>query len=398
MPGSGTARRRSIVVEAMTDWKTWEKLEPEWNTLLGRSRAESLFLKWEWIKAWGDIARESVEPLVLVARDERGELVGAAPLYRTKFRLAHTMPYRALRVMGDVATGAVYGDWPAREDCEQEALSALALALACRRDWDCLWMPNVASWTGAGERLRGACSSAGLPWNRRSTSFSVIRLPETFDEYLTSLPPEHRKSIRRAQRKILGQPGVRVAVCRTPEELPRFLDALFALHEKRWGRKGDPGVFRRKPNEARFYKAFVPEALRLGWLRFIGIEDDSGLHAVEIGYVCGNVFASLQGGFDPDYERGIGTAVRLEAVRACIQDGIGTFDYLGDFNADKRHFGAVPREGSDLLIVRPTLKGGLLLRAGFWPTGRYLRPAGPDLRGAPTLSDDLPSTSRSGVR
>jgi CelD/BcsL family acetyltransferase involved in cellulose biosynthesis len=154
---------------------------------------------------------------------------------------------------------------------------------------------------------------------------------------------------------------------------------LFELHAKRWQRKGDPGAFRRKPTEARFYTSLAPVALDRGWLRLIGIEDDTGLRALEIGYVYKGTFVSLQGGFDPDYIPGAGAAARLAAISSCIDEGVSTFDYLGEYNDDKRRFGAEERIGCDVFITRPTLRGRLLHRARVWPTGRYLRPAGPDL-------------------
>jgi CelD/BcsL family acetyltransferase involved in cellulose biosynthesis len=368
-----------LTTEIITDWDCWAALEPEWNDLLERSRSDTLFLTWQWIKTWATLVGPRVAPLVVLARDGRGGLAGAAPFYRTTLRFLRTVPYRALRIMGDFPTGAVYGDWIVRQDCEEGALVALAGRLARVADWDCLWMPSVAAWTGAASRLRRACEAAKFLLQERPTSFSTISLPASMDAYVAGLPYKRRKDVRRLQRNILGGPGARVVVCRDADQLPRFLEALFELHAKRWQRKGDPGAFRRKPTEARFYVSFAPVALDRGWLRLVGVEDDAGLRALEIGYVYKGTFLSLQGGFDPDYLPGVGTAARLAAVSSCIEEGVTTFDYLGEFNDDKRKFGAEERIGCQLLITRPTLKGQVLHRARVWPTGRYLRPAGPDL-------------------
>jgi CelD/BcsL family acetyltransferase involved in cellulose biosynthesis len=377
--GVESSAATGLRTEIISDWTAWDALEPEWNGLLSRSRSDTLFLTWEWLDTWARLVRSRVAPLVVLARDGQGDLVGAAPFYRTTFRALRTVPFRALRIMGDVPAGAEYGDWIVREDREDEVLGALATRLARGVRWDCLWMPSVAPWTGATDRLRRACGAAGLMLRERPASFSSIALPASLEAYLAGLPSKRRKEFRRLQQKVLGQPGARVTICRGADQLPRFLEALFALHEKRWQRKGDPGAFRRKPTEARFYEALAPLALDRGWLRLVGIEDNARLRALEIGYVYKDTFLCLQGGFDPDYVSGVGVAVRLATISACIGEGVATFDYLREYSDDKRRYGAEERMGCHLLIVRPTLKGRLLHRASVWPTGRYLRPAGPDL-------------------
>lgn len=81
------------------DWTAFDRLEPEWNELLFRSRAASIFLTWEWISAWCAGISDSVSPFVIVVRDESEKLIGVAPLYLSSMRFLKVLRYRMLRYM-----------------------------------------------------------------------------------------------------------------------------------------------------------------------------------------------------------------------------------------------------------------------------------------------------------
>lgn len=67
-------------VEIIRNWQGFCALQPEWNGLLERSRARSIFLTWEWIQAWREAINDAVSPYVIVVRNESGVLVGVVPL------------------------------------------------------------------------------------------------------------------------------------------------------------------------------------------------------------------------------------------------------------------------------------------------------------------------------
>jgi len=68
-------------------WSEFDSLESDWNELLGRSRAEAIFLRWEWIRAWIEAQGKTLRPFVVCARDPGGTLCGLAPLYLSESRL-----------------------------------------------------------------------------------------------------------------------------------------------------------------------------------------------------------------------------------------------------------------------------------------------------------------------
>lgn len=378
-PGTAPARAEEATAasglraEVLRDWPAVDALADDWNGLLRRSAADCIFLTWEWIASWREAVGDSVRPLVIAVRDAAGTLVGLGPFYRSRLRLVRVIPYRTLRVLADGPTGAEYPDWIARRDREAEVMRTIAATLAgLAGEWDCLWMPRVSGWSGARERILDAARAEGLHGRQRAKPFAAVSLPATAGEYVARLSAKTRKNVRRETEKILGRRGARVVSCRTPEEVPRFLEALFRLHHDRWVRKGDQGTFRRKPMGARFYERFAPRALAQGWLRLEGLEEDGELKAVQIGYVYGGVFHALQEGFDPAYEAGVGNVLRARVIEACIGAGLTAYDFLGGITPHKERWLAEPRDGYDLFLGRRNLRNVLLFWREVWPSGRFL--------------------------
>lgn len=356
------------------NWTGFLALEKEWNPLLEDSRANSIFLTWEWIRAWAKIMDTSTQPFLVVARDNGGKLAAIAPLYLTDFRLAGAISFRTLRIMGDRATGAEYGDWILRADCEQESAQCLLdCLLEHASEWDCLWMPNMSGWSGCRETIVAACSRKGLFSQTRKRDFSCISLPGAIETFVEMLSPKRRKVLRYQARQFRENPDVTCVRCTVPDDLPDFLEALFELNQVRWAQKGMPGTFLRKPMEADFYRAFSRIALDRGWLRFYALKIGGEFKATQFGYLYGGIFHAMQEGFHPTLSPGGGNFLRMHVIAECIREGIPKYDFMGEMSDHKRRWNAKLRIGFDLMIGSRTLKNCLIFTWPVWPTGRFLR-------------------------
>jgi CelD/BcsL family acetyltransferase involved in cellulose biosynthesis len=362
--------------ELIIDWTVFESLASEWNNLLSNSRANTIFLSWEWLKSWLDVAGRSVRPFVVTVRDDGGRLIGVAPFYLAEFRLLKLVPFRTLRIIGDYATGQEYSDWITHKDHEMMVCTTIARTLLNFRDhWDCIWMIYVPGWTGAFERVVQTCREEGFYCHERPRSFGFLKLPTNINQYTNAFSKNMQQQIRRQTKKIFGRDGVSVFRCRNLEELPGMLEALFDLHHRRWKQVGEEGSFIKKPTEALFYQKFTPLALEKGWLWLFGLREGEELKAVQIGYVYNDTFHQIQEGFDPDYLPGAGNVLRTKVIETCIAEEVREYDFMGEMSDHKKKWLAEERQGWDFFIGHRSFKNRALFYKHIWPTGKYLRPS-----------------------
>jgi CelD/BcsL family acetyltransferase involved in cellulose biosynthesis len=363
-------------IEIIEAWEDLHSLKREWNGLLRRSRADTIFLTKEWADVWTEVSPSNIRPFVIIVRSVDGRLVGIAPFYRGNFRLLKVFPLHSLRIVGDYASGAEYPDWIVDQEMEKEVYQVIAEALKVSKDrWDIIWMPNISGWSGALERLMTGSRKAGLTSRVRTMAFAYLDLSGNINDYLKSFSKNMKQQVDRQIKKILKREGVEVVRCEKEEDLPEFLEALFDLHSKRWQEKGQMGTFKKKPSELKFYNEFARRAINNGWLWLMGLRDKGEFKAMQIGYVYNNVFHQLQEGFDPEYLPGVGNVLRIKVMEALMQQGITGYDFLGEMTEHKRKWSAQARAGYDLLIGHGNLKDRFISRFDIWPTGRFLKPS-----------------------
>ena len=350
------------------------QLAPEWNNLLRQSAADSIFLTWEWISSWLNTVSPSASLVVIAVRDDEGSLVAIAPFYCSSLRFFNLINYRCLRVLGDCHSGGEYQDIIVLPSIEDKALSAVAKAIASLGyEWDCAWIPNIAGWTGAAERLTKGFGHAHGFLRKRACSFSALKLPETWPEYKDHLSSNRRSALQRQEKRLTQAGVVTILKCEQHEALPQFLEALFDLHRKRWQQVGQEGSFARRPRMLAFYKDFAPKALANGWLALFSLTINDTLHAAQYGYIYNNAFLQLQEGYDPAGPNGSGNVLRAEIFRSCMEKGLQEYDFLGEHTQHKANWGAMEREGWQIFLGRDCYKNILLRLFEVWPTGRFLR-------------------------
>jgi CelD/BcsL family acetyltransferase involved in cellulose biosynthesis len=164
--------------------------------------------------------------------------------------------------------------------------------------------------------------------------------------------------------------------CDDPAELPRYLEALYDLHERRRMLESDRGTFVRKPLQKRFYPEFARKALANDWLRFYALERAGTIEAIQLGYLYNGAFHQIQEGFNPAFSDGVGNVLRHLVIEECIKGGVKEYDFLGGYTEHKRRWGAVERAGYDVFIGHPSLKNRLLFSKEIWPNGRYMNAVG----------------------
>jgi len=363
-------------IEVCTDRRALASLATEWNSLLERSSADSLFMTWEWVSAWLTSQPDELEFIVIVVRNDSKALVGIAPFFVRRFSLFRLIPVRVLCAVGSTDSGAEYPGVIVDSSVQDEVVECIAGSLLdAKKAWDLIWLPNISAWTDAIADITDVLDAGALSHRTRQREFSSIALGRSFEDYLHSQTAQRRQRIRKYVRERESGAGFRFSLIEQPADLESAVSSLIDLHSRRWRSRLRLGSFEKRPPLVDFYRSFTAVANQKGWLRLYQLRKGEILLATQIGYIYKHVFYQLQEAFDPDIDAGVGNILRAYVLEQCIDEGVIEYDFLGGVTEHKRRWGATKRNGADLIAASPSRLGRLIVNLRIWPTGRYLRPS-----------------------
>lgn len=339
-------------VERITTTEAFRALEPEWNTLLAQSRADCVFLTWEWLFTWWKHFHPGRELSILAVRDGAA-LVGLAPFILRKTRIAG-LEFKSLEFLGNSTVGSDYLDVIVDRARRVEVLEALAayvdttgirldLAQMARHDADALTM---------------AAALSGSGWRRIEIQTHVcpfIRIGgHTWDAYLETLGRAHRANLRRRLRQTGGKFDVTFVRAETADERRSALETLIRLHLARWRERGVSEAF-----ATRALVAFHDEVTELvrarGWLRLYVLALDAVPVASLYGLRYGRVFSFYQSGFDPAFAKwSVGLITMGLAIEQAIAEGAEEYDLLHGDESYKYLWAREQRELARLELYPPS--------------------------------------------
>lgn len=355
---------------------TLEELTPyseRWNELLQHSEANSIFLTWEWLSSWCTIVARDISLFTILVFDEDNQVQAILPLYQSSFILLRFIPYKYLRFMGDCHCGGEYADLIVAPEIEITDVGHCIKAYLYKHriNWDCLYITNIAGWTGALHRLN-LNKKDTLFSRERKTIFSSILLPTNIEKFDSELLGSRSAVIRRQKKKLAQTGQISFGQCECQKDLPSYLNNLFTLHKKRWESAGQQGSFAKRPLMQCFYADFAPKAFDKGWLKIFTLKRDGVILAIQIGYIYEDAFYQMQEGFDPSETLGLGNILRYFVICWCIEHGITKYDFLGGNEDHKLTWGAQKKIGYNLFWAQKSLKNFPLIFANIWPSGRYI--------------------------
>jgi CelD/BcsL family acetyltransferase involved in cellulose biosynthesis len=170
----------------------------------------------------------------------------------------------------------------------------------------------------------------------RTESSPVISGRRTFEQLLASRSANFRQQVRRRERKLRREHGLRLRLCDGPARLQEDLDLLFDLHARRWDPEESTAFDERR---AAFHREFAALALERGWLRLWVAEADGRPVAALYGWRFGDSECFYQSGRDPAWAReAVGFVLLAHAVGAALDDGVAEYRLLRGAEAYKRRF------------------------------------------------------------
>jgi CelD/BcsL family acetyltransferase involved in cellulose biosynthesis len=313
---------------------------------------------------------------VLCVFDFDDRLVGLAPWY-----LEGRGPSgRVVRLLGSGEVCSDYLGVLCQAGMEDRVTQVMAdhltdLAASDSHDpdrWDLLELEGVDAQDRAVNRLIEHLAERGNSVHRRAgPNCWRIELPSTWDAYLAMLSKSHRRQLRRLQRRLLDSGRAVLNSVRRNEELPRAVDLLVDLHQRRRGTRlrvlGKPGAFASKRFTA-FHRAAMQQLLLQRHLQLHWLELDGRPVAAEYHLAADGVIYAYQSGIDPDaLDWQPGRLITLATLRQAVEQGYRAFDFLRGDEPYKAHYRAQPRPSLAVRVVPD--RAAAQLRHGLWQAG-----------------------------
>lgn len=325
-------------VEAITDRRGLDRLRPEWNGLLERTQAPSVFLTWEWVSTWWSVYGPGTELYVLAVRDEAGQLIAIAPLQRQPQRGRVGDARVRVRFIGDGGdVTPEYLNVITRPGAEEAAAGALVGHLCRDEGVGAIELRPMPERSPMPQALRAAFGSqSGLVDCAHDATCPVLDLPGTPEAFLSGQSRNYRKKIGEYQRRAARDLRVTLRRARTADEVREDMRELARLHRLRWNDLS--GSFR-SPQYVAFHQGLALDFLDRGWLRLFSLESDGRRLAMVYCFAYAGRYSFYQSGRDPEFARHrVGLVLMHQVIQEAIAEGATVFDFLRGEEEYKFHW------------------------------------------------------------
>jgi CelD/BcsL family acetyltransferase involved in cellulose biosynthesis len=354
--------QHKLHMEVIDDAEVFADLRDEWNALLSSSRADSIFLTWEWLFTWWKHLSAGRTLSLLIVRSGR-ELVAIAPFCVNIQKLHALVLGRTLEFLGTGTVSSDHLDLIIKAGREDEVIDAVAEHLVQRQ----LVVKLVHYDRGSSVASQLAKHLQQRGWTASETM--LVRSPfidvsgRTWDGYLGTLEKAYRHELRRRLRKLNKEFAVQIDEVQSEQSRRVAMSELFDLHELRWRDRGGSKAFH-TPELRAFHDEVSRLALDRGWLRLMVQTLDGKPAAARYGFRYGPTYYSYQSGFDPAFARHwIGVLSFASVIKSSIEEGVAVHDLLAGDEEYKSRLAPAARELGRLELYPPGPRWAVYRRA-----------------------------------
>jgi len=325
-----------VDLKLVTETVGLESLQQPWNSLAAGMAYTNPSLTCEWFLAWWEAfgnAEESFE--VVAVRDQERLRALAALCYGSRREWGLRWRVTGLATNKHTPAAAFLVEEPAAP-----AIDAILDHLGrCPSRWDIARFDHLAS--GEGAPLRQIVESLerrGWPYIVQPTRQApVLDILGGWDEYLRSLSPVFRESIRRKLRKA-EKLGARASIHAGPLEAGSIVERVLSVAGRGWAHRIGTAIGSSEPLR-RFYLGLAERAAARGWLSCAFLEHDGADVAFEFSLDYGAARYNLKMGYDERYAwLSPGLVLRWHVLKDSFDRGLRAFHFLGSRAAHKDHW------------------------------------------------------------
>lgn len=310
-------------VEIIDDRRRFTALRREWNGLLASSRADCLFLTWEWMHTWWRHLSEGRQLfMVTVRRDSK--LVALAPLAISKVWSS----VRTCEFIGVGSVGSDYLDFIVDREQESEAVETLVECLA--KSGLSLRLPSVKENSLVASAVIGKLSDRG--WRVRKVAMQVCPFIDlssaSFDSYIGTRGSSHRYNFKRRLRNLEKTYAVAFERAESDDECRAALQNVIALHLNRWSTRGGSDGFHEE-RLLTFHQELIAVTREEGWLRLRVLTLNGHPAGAFYGFRYRGKYIFYQSGFDEAFlKQSVGLVTIGLTIKEAIEEGAVEYDFL----------------------------------------------------------------------
>lgn len=326
----------------------------EWDNLLCSSASDVVFMTWQWQTTWWRNfgAQRECKLHLLVVRDERGALVGIAPLFVGLASLPPTGEYapgeqrpeqgpqrRVARMVGGIEIADYLDVIAPAENLPAVWSVALDYLRDIRGEWDAVDFHSLPGLSPSHEILAELGPQKGFDFQVfHEDVCPVITLPDSWESYLMSLRKKDRHELRRKVRKLESRDDVRwyLAAPADHQAIERAVHIFLDLH-----RKSDAEKARfMDEHMAAYFLDMAHALLNTGWLDIAILEITGQPAAAYFSFNYHKRLYLYNSGYDPKFGAySAGVALLAYRIHKAINQGLCYFDFLRGDEPYKYDFG-----------------------------------------------------------
>jgi CelD/BcsL family acetyltransferase involved in cellulose biosynthesis len=322
-----------VNIQLYTEPSVFDHLHAEWNDLVTRSAADTVFSMWEWQSTWWK-AYQPGDLHVVTCRTDDGRLVGIGSWF-----IHIVEDERVLRSIGCVDV-TDYVDLIVDQACLEPVMNELASCLREHRaSFDRINLCNIPETSPTRDMFAAKLKAHGFtPQIEVQEVCPIIALPPDWEAFLNALDKKERHEIRRKLRRAEGEAEIEYVQVDERHDRPamyqQFIELMRASHPQK-------AAFLQDSQHAAFFNAILPLMDAHGWLRLSFLNIDGTPSAAYCDFDYKGRILVYNSGLLPEKNAHLSPGIVLLSynIRYAIESGHHTFDFLRGNEAYKYRMG-----------------------------------------------------------
>jgi len=343
-----------VNVRTVTSEQELSDLRKAWDAL-HMAADGTVFQTFEWNNTWWSIYRRDHLQLRITTFWEGEELVGLLPTF-LEFINAKLVTVSRMRFLGTYET---YGEYaplihPSYQEPVLGAMVNYCAEQLSAEEFDMLSFFRFPSTSVFMERLLGELRARNLnvTFTRNCVARVMMPLPQTWEEYLTSLTPSERQTLGRRTRALLKN-GVELEIVDGSGGIDEAFHDFVLLHTASWLDRGGKGYFGSLKQFEQFQKSITSTLAPLNMARIYFLKKNGHRFAAVQAFFANRHCCFYLSGLDrhdPMVALSPGKVLLSLVIKDAIARGYTEFDFQGGQESYKFQLGGHPEAFSKALV------------------------------------------------